>query len=194
MCGFAEDGAETDTGEDVHVVPLAWRAFNAIDGDGGEGGSRSENDAVVSPFHSLCVGALGLRARVGEREDDGFLIQRGHLADDRFREYAADCAQSDEGGGFYIVDDVSQGRELLSCIIVARKEHLMVGESVPPVGGDETARVDEPEHLLCFGLGDAVADEEAADLPGDAGGSGAGTHEDELVVAKRGGGAFEGTD
>lgn len=57
---LAENGSETDSGEDVHVVTLARVIGDTISLDLGEGRSGGKDSLVVGELHGLGKGALGL--------------------------------------------------------------------------------------------------------------------------------------
>lgn len=81
--GLGQDTTQAETGEDVHVVTLSRCADNTGGGVSvlGESSARGKNDLALGVDHGLLERALGLVGRVGEREDDGALVQSGHGAE-----------------------------------------------------------------------------------------------------------------
>lgn len=77
-----KDRAEADTGEDVHVVALAGVQHAPVVLLLGEGRAGREDDLAVGPLDGLVELALGETDGVGEGEDDGALVELGHLRDD----------------------------------------------------------------------------------------------------------------
>lgn len=60
-----EDGTETEAGEDVHVVTLAWVVLLAIVRERGEGRAGCEDNASLRPLDSLVELAFGKAHGVG---------------------------------------------------------------------------------------------------------------------------------
>ena len=71
---LGEKGAQTETGEDVHVVTLAGVVVLALVVVCGEGGTRGEDDLAIGPLNGIVELAFGERDGVGQREDDGTLV------------------------------------------------------------------------------------------------------------------------
>ncbi|KFY13254.1 hypothetical protein V492_03381, partial [Pseudogymnoascus sp. VKM F-4246] len=126
---LAEDGAEAEAGEDVHVVTLVGVVGGGDVSDlgleGREGGSGSEERGAVGPGDGLLEGAFGLGERVGEREEDGAATGAGGVngglegAHDGLGEDAVGGGEADEGGGLDVFDDLFEGLELVAGVVVA---------------------------------------------------------------------------
>lgn len=180
--GLGEDGAETYTGEDVHVVALAGLESLALVLDGGEGRARGEEAAALGVLDGVLEGALGLAAGVGQGEDDGHLVQLGHAFEDGRGEGTADGAETHEDGGLDVLDDVLKGLVLLALVVVTREVEFVLGELVATVVGDETLGVDQPEALSGLVLTEALLHKELNELLGNTDTGRAGTEEDGTLV------------
>jgi hypothetical protein len=181
--GLGQDGTESNTGEDVHVVSLARLKSLAVVLESGERRARSEEDAALGVLDGVLEGALGLAAGVGQGEDDGHLVQLGHTLDDVGSEGTADGAETHEDGGLDVLDDVLESLVLLALVVVTREVELVLGELVATVVGDETLGVDEPEALSGLVLGEALVHEELDELLGDTDTGRASTEEDGTLVS-----------
>lgn len=80
--GASQEGAETDTGEDEHVVALAGFHLLAIVLDGSVRAAGGEEDLAVGPLDGILEVELAHGEGVGEGEDDGALVELGHGFDD----------------------------------------------------------------------------------------------------------------
>jgi len=197
--GLGENAAQTDTGEDVHVVALAGvvgAGFAGGVGEGavGEGGAGSEEAAAVGVLDCCLEVALGLVGGVGEGEDEGGGVPVCHLAEDLGGEDAAHGGETHQDGGLDVVDDFFEGLELGALVVTAGEVDLVVCELVAAVGGNETLGVDEVETVAGLVLGHAFAHEELDNLAGDTDTGTASTEEDGAVVLAGQTGALDGVD
>lgn len=97
--GLGQDAAQTDTGEDVHVVTLAGviragLAGRVGEGHGGERRAGGEKATTIGVLDGALVVTLGLGGRVGQGEDDGGSVPVGHLAEDLGGENTAQSGQT----------------------------------------------------------------------------------------------------
>lgn len=182
MASLAENGAHADTGEDVHVVALAGDMLDAVVGVGGERRAGGEDHTAVGPVHGLLEGALRLDGGVREREDDRALVESSHLADNRLGEDTTNGAETKKSGGLDVINNLLEGLELLTLVVVAREKELVLLELIATVVSDETLGVNKPDAAASLILGGTVLNEELNDLAGNTNGSRAGTHEDEALV------------
>ena len=136
--GLGENGTETDTRENVHVVALAGGEELAVVLQGGEWRAGGEQAAALSVEDSLLECALRLAGRVGQGEDDGVVVQLGHLLEDLLVEGTANGGQTHEDGGLDVVDQASEGLVLAAVVVVTGEVHLVLSELVTAVKGDET--------------------------------------------------------
>ena len=197
--GLGQDAAQTDTGEDIHVVALARVVGAGLtrrvgEGLGGEGRARGEEAATVSVGDGALKVTLGLVGGVGEREDDGGGVPVGHLAEDLGGEDTTQGRQTHQDGGLDVVNDLLEGLVLLAVVVLAGKVDLVVGELVATVGSDQTLGVDEVEAATGLILGHALANEEVDNLLSDTDTGTAGTEEDSAVLLAGETGTLDGVD
>lgn len=180
---LAEKSTETDTWEDVHVISLSGM-INSTVGTSviREWRSRSKDNLLVGPLHSLVKSALGLVNWVGQWEDDWARSNRGHLANDGLGEHTSGGAETHEGSWLNIVDNLLKRGELLTIVVWTRKVELVVSQLVSSVVSDETLGVDEPELAASLLLWDTRLDEKLDNLLGDTDGGGSSSHKHELVL------------
>lgn len=181
-CGLGENSAETDTGENVHVVALTRGEQLAIVLHGGEGRAGGEKTAALSVEDSLLECALRLAGGVGQGEDDGVIVQLGHLLENLLVESTANGGQTHQDGGLDVVDQAGERLVLTAVVVVASKVDLVLGELVTTVVGDETIRVDEPELAASLFLCQTLLLEELDNLLGDTNTGTASAEEDGLVI------------
>lgn len=181
--GLGQDGAETDTGEDVHVVALTRLEGLAVVLEGREGGARGEEDTTLGVLDGILEGALRLAAGVGQGEDDGHLVQLGHTLDDLRSEGTTDGTETHENSGLDVLDDVLEGLVLLALVVVTREVELVLGKFVTTVVGDETLGVNKPEALSGLVLGETLVHEELNELLGNTDTGRASTEEDGTLVS-----------
>jgi len=179
----------------LHVVALVRvvrrRDVAVLGVERGEGRAGREDGRAVRPGDGLLERALGLGERVREREEDGASADaagvHGRLEgpDDGLGEDAVRCRQADERGRLDILDHLLEGLELVSGVVVAREELLVIGETVTTVIRHEALGVDNVELVLCLGVGETTARVVLEELLGDTDAGTAGAHEDELLVLNR---------
>ncbi len=122
------------------------------------------------------------------------LIPLTHFGQDVRVEDAAHGRKTHEDSRFDVFDHFRQSLDLLAVVVVAREVHLVIGQLVASVVGDETFGVDEPETATGFVLGQALAGEEFDNLFGDADAGAAGAEEDGSLVFGGHAGALDGVD
>lgn len=185
QAGLGDDGAHTDTWEDIHVVSLTGFVLLAVlwRGVGWEWRSRSEEDLLVGADHGLLEGTFGLGDWVGEWEDDWAFAEGGHLLDDCLVECASDGGETHENGWLDIVDDFLKALVLLAIVVAAGEDELVFLELVTAVVGDETLRVNEVEQLASlFFRETTLLLEHFHDLAGDTNTGRTSTKEDQSLV------------
>ena len=64
VLGVRQDGPKTNTGEDVHIVALAWLVHATFVFDGMIRAPRSEEDGTIGPADGISVVDLAQRYRV----------------------------------------------------------------------------------------------------------------------------------
>lgn len=183
--GLGENGAKTDTREDVHVVALSGSKELAAVLHGGEGRAGGKEAASLSVGNGLLEVTLRLAGGVGEGEDDGLVIQLGHLLEDVPVECTANCRQTHEDSGPDKVNKAGEGLVLTAIVVVSRKVDLVIGEFIAAVQRDKAIRVNEPEFAASFLFSQALLHEELNDLLRNTNTSAAGTKEDSTVVLGR---------
>lgn len=124
--GLAEDSAQPDPREDVHVVALAWGQVTAVEVEIGKWAAGGEERAALGVLHGVLEGAFGVCAWVGEREDDGLVVELAHAFEYGGREGAADGGEAHEDGGLDLLDDRGEGFDLVAGIVGTRKIDLVV--------------------------------------------------------------------
>lgn len=157
-CRLGEDGAQTDTGEDVDVVTLVGvvcdSLIRSLDGVRVEGRAGGKDDAALGPVDGLLEGALRLGKRVGEREQDGPAskaagvdgrLERTHHA---LGEDAESSSQANKGGWLDILNDLLERAELVAAVVSTSEVLLVLSQPVATVLGDKALGVDKPELLL----------------------------------------------
>lgn len=197
--GLGQNAAQTDTGEDIHVVTLAGVVgLGLASGVGesavGEGRTGGEEAATISVLDGGLEVTLRLGRRVGEGEDDRGGVPVGHVAEDLGSEDASDSRQTHQDGGLDVVDDLLEGLPLLASIVLTSEVDLVVGELVTTVGSNKTLGIDKVEAVTGLILGHTLADEELDNLLGNTDTSGAGTEEDSTVVLAGEAGTLDGVD
>lgn len=180
---LGQDGTESNTGEDVHVVALARLKSLTVVLKSRERRARSEEDTALSVLDGVLEGALRLAAGVGKGEDDGHLVQLSHTLDDLGGEGTADGGETHENGGLDVLNDVLESLVLLALVVVTREVELVLGKLVATVVGDETLRVDQPEALSGLVLSETLVHEELDELLGDTNTGRASTEEDGALVS-----------
>jgi len=180
---LGQDGTESNTGEDVHVVALTGLKSLTVVLKSREGRARSEEDTALSVLDGVLEGALRLAAGVGQREDDGHLVQLSHTLDDLGGEGTANGGETHKNGGLDVLNDVLEGLVLLALVVVTREVELVLGKLVATVVGDETLGVDQPEALSGLVLSEALVHEELDELLGDTNTGRASTEEDSTLVS-----------
>ena len=107
-------GAETDSGENEHVVALPRHEDPALDTDRRERAAAGENRSAAGPAVSLLGRAFGLGGGVGEGKDDRALAVRVHCPDHVLGKSMRVPTGTDQDGRFDALDDLQQsGRRLL---------------------------------------------------------------------------------
>ena len=197
--GLGQNAAQTDTGEDVHVVTLAGVVGAGLtsgvgEGAVGEGRAGGEEAAAVGVGDSSLEVTLGLGGGVGEGEDDGGGVPVSHLAQKLGSEDTADGGETHQNGGLDVVDDLLQGLELLAIVVLAGEVDLVVSELVTTVGSDKTLGVNKVEAAAGLILGHTLTDEEVDDLLSDTDTGGASTEEHGAVVLARKTGTLDSVD
>lgn len=192
---LGQNAAETDTGEDVHVVTLAGVVGAGLTGGVGEGGvgegrSGSEEAAAVSVDNGGLEVTLGLGGGVGEGEDDGSSVPVSHLAEKLGGEDTAHGGETHQDGGLDVVNDLLEGLELSAIVVLTGEVDLVVSELVTAVSSDQTLGVDKVEASAGLILSHALTDEEVDNLLGDTDTGGASTEEDGALVLARQTGAL----
>ena len=147
MC---EDGGEADGREDVHVVALLrgecdgfiFIAVIVVGGGGlmvggGKRGTRGKETAAVGVLDGVREGAFGFRGWVGEREDDGSVVDACHLLEDGGREGAADGGETHENGRLDDVNQFAERFDLSAGVVRAGEINFVIGEFVTAIEGDE---------------------------------------------------------
>ena len=152
---LGEDGAETDTREDVDVVALVGVVGDdmvaVLDGVVGEGRTRREEDSPVCPVHGLFKGAFRLAEGVAEREENRSTAESASIhrrlegTNDRLGEDTECSGQADEGAGLDILDNLLKGTELVAVIVGASEILLVLGELVTAVLRYQALGVNQPE-------------------------------------------------
>jgi hypothetical protein len=135
---LAENGTETNTREDVHIVALAWVQSLSLVFQVGEWRARSKEATAFGGFNGFFECAFGFADWVGEREDDGVVVQFAHLLENLRGKGSADGGETHEDSGLHIVDDVGEALELLAFVVVTRKVDFVVGEGIAAVVRYET--------------------------------------------------------
>lgn len=181
--GLGEDGAETDAGEDVHVVALTGLEGLTVVLESREGGARGEEAAALGVLDGVLESALGLAAWVGQGEDDGHLVQLGHALEDGGGESTTDGAETHENGRLDVLDDILESLVLLTLVVVTREVELVLGKLVATVVGDETLGVDQPEALSSLVLSQTLLHEELDELLSNTDAGRASTEEDGTLVS-----------
>lgn len=131
--GLAENGSKSDTREDIHVVALARVVGDTVSLEFGEGRTGGEDGFVICVFHGLLECAFGLAGGVGQREDDGTLIEGAHLGKDRLGEDATNGTETKEGSGTDVVDNLFERLVLLALVVVAGEVDFVLLQLVTTV-------------------------------------------------------------
>ena len=126
--------------------------------------------------------ALGLAGGVGQGEDDGSVVQLGHVLENLLCESTANRGQAHQDRGLDIVNQTSKRLVLTAIVVVSREVDLVLCQFVSPILGDKTIGVDEPEFATGLFLGQAFLDEELDNLLRNTSSSAASTEEDGFVV------------
>lgn len=197
--GLGQNAAQTDTGEDIHVVTLAGvvglgLAGRVGEGECREGRTRGEEAATIGVLDGGLVVTLGLGGRVGEGEDDGSSVPVGHLAEDLRGEDTTKSRQTHQDGRLNVVNDLLEGLPLLASIVLTSEVNLVIGELVTTVSSDKTLSVDEVEAATGLILGHTLTHEELDNLLSNTDTGGTGTEEDSAVVLAGKTGTLNGID
>lgn len=197
--GLGQNAAETDTGEDVHVVTLAGVVGAGLTGSVGEGGvgegrAGGEEAAAIGVGNGGLKVTLGLGGGVGQGEDDGGSVPVSHLAENLGGEDTAHGGETHQDSGLDVVNDLLESLELSAIVVLTGEVDLVVSELVTTVSGDQTLGVNEVETSAGLILGHALTDEEVDNLLGDTDTGGASTEEDGALVLARQTGALDSVD
>lgn len=82
-------------------------------------------------------GAFGFRGRVGEREDDGALVDACHLLEDGGCKGTADGGETHENGRLDDVDQLAERFDLPAGVVRAGKVNFVLRKFVAAVESDE---------------------------------------------------------
>lgn len=185
--GLGQNAAQTDTGEDIHVVTLAGvvglgLAGGVGEGEGREGRARGEETTTVGVLNSGLIITLRLGGRVGEGEDDGGGVPVSHLGEDLRGEDTTQSRQTHQDSGLDVINNLLQSLPLLASIVLTSEVDLVVSELVTTVSSDKTLSVNKVEAASGLILGHTLTHEELDDLLGNTDTGRAGTEEDSAVV------------
>lgn len=178
---LAEDCTEANSREHVNVVALTWNELLVAVSQSWEWRTGRKEAFAVSVLDGVFEGTLGLAAGVGEREDDGAVVQLSHASQDLWGEGTADGRETHENGWLDVLDDFIKSLELLTVVVVTGEVELVIGE-LATVVSNKALRIDEPESLFGFLLGKTLFHEEFSELLGDTDTSRASTEEDSTLV------------
>ena len=95
-------------GEDVDVVALGDRSFDAVAKHRRERRARGDQRTSVGPVVQFGGVRLGTAGRVGQREDDGPIGLAGHFAHDVLGESAGGSGQAEQHPDVDVVHDVRE--------------------------------------------------------------------------------------
>mmetsp|Transcript_7497 Transcript_7497/g.24686 ORF Transcript_7497/g.24686 Transcript_7497/m.24686 type:complete len:260 (+) Transcript_7497:346-1125(+) len=125
--GLADGGAESDAGEDVHVVALRRRLDRAVgESDGLEGRAGRHDGAAVRPFIRLLGRDLAGGGRVRERHHDRPLDGGRHLADRSLGDGASLAREAEDEVRLRLLDHLLERHPVGQ--VGAREGHLLLGE------------------------------------------------------------------
>uniref|UniRef100_J3M4M0 Uncharacterized protein n=1 Tax=Oryza brachyantha TaxID=4533 RepID=J3M4M0_ORYBR len=142
--GAGDHHAQPEPREDVGVVRLPRHVRLPLVLHRVERAPAREHRSYLGPGVRLLCGALRVRRRVGQGEDDGYLVEGGHGLDHLLGEGLADAGGADEHGRLEVLHGLQQR---LHGFMLVRPWLLEVLQRLLPRLHDQSPRVHQP-HLL----------------------------------------------
>ena len=136
-----------------HIISLPRRHRLALIRQRLERTATSKEDASVGSLYSVLEVAFGVCGGVGQGENDGFIVEFGHAAQDVCVEGAADGGETHQDGGLDVFDYFGERLELLALVVVAGEIGFVGGELVAAVICHETLQWKISEVAKCEGGG-----------------------------------------
>jgi hypothetical protein len=120
----------------------------------------------------------------GSTEDDGTLVELGHLLDNILSETSANCRKSKKTSGLDPIHDLGQSLQTRRILIGTRERDLVRGELVTTIQRNETFAIDEVKRLCRFFFRQTAVDEVILQHGRDTDAGTTGTEEDEAVFMR----------
>ena len=121
-----------------HIIALSRRHRLTLIRQRLERTSTSEEHPAIGSLYSVFKVTFGICGGVGQGEDDGFVVEFGHAAQDVCIEGAADGRKTHQDGGLDVLNHFGEGLELLALVVVAGEVGFVGGELVATVVCHET--------------------------------------------------------
>lgn len=122
--------------EDAHT--LTRSQLLAVVLDLGEGAATGKQHFAISVFDGFLKCAFRLGRRVGEGENDGMLIKRGHLLDELGRKSTTDGGKTHQDRWLHKFNKTAETLNLLPIVVIASKVDLVLGEFITTIQCHET--------------------------------------------------------